>query len=264
MPEKPFAEPLTELPLWYRAAHTKDFPIWETRDKLDGYLPLQLGYPRKFANGQEYFLAKNGATKLKAGYYVETSITAIEEDTLTEVVELGDNRATIEVGTTTVTKDQFAGGFLQVKDHTGKGHNYAIRGNTAGGGTAGDTITVYLGIEVPVALDKTSDIQIVTSPWNNLVEGTGAETDSGHHVARGIPSIEVEANYYFWLQGRGPGLAIAQTAINVSVNVPQSLRPGTNGRLNLVSAHPDQAVATMLDPNAVVADEAFYVDMHFV
>ena len=131
----PFAERLTEPNVWYREAHHLDFPVMETRETLgDKNLPIVLGYPTKWDRGKEFRLAKNGAVILKPGYYVETRlITAVLEDTITKVIEIG-NQATFETPSgTTVTEDQFQGGFYQVRDHTGKGHSFPIAGNTAGG-----------------------------------------------------------------------------------------------------------------------------------
>ena len=271
MGTRPLAEPLTELPQWIRPAHQFDFPIWETQTKQQVRLPHQLGYPRKFVDGSEWYLAKNGGTILQPGYYVETVITAIAETDITKPIEIADSRVTFEVPAgTTVSKDQFEGGYYMVKDGTGKGLNMPIKGNTASpdGATAAHTINIYLGVQCPVDLDTTTDVQIVTSPWNNMRLGSGPSA-GGNAIARGIPPIVIPANEYFWIQGRGPGLAFSQTAKTLN-NESVALRPGTGGQL--IAANPtadatdggQPVVAHLLDPAAVAAGEAIYVDMFFV
>ena len=263
MAKRQFVTPLRELEQWYRPRHQFDFPIWETKDEIR--LPHVVGYPRMFVDGSVWRLGQNGATaaELLPGYYVESVITVIAEDTITEAVGVLEDRATITVGTTAVTADQFQGGYLQVKDHTGKGYNFPIVGNTEGGGTAGDTITVYLGIELPVALDTTTDVQIVSSPYRNLRLGSASEGTNNGAQPRGIPATNVAASEYFWYQEKGPGIGFANAAIAVA-DLPWALIAHADGKLiPNTAALFARPVATLLDPNVVADEEAIYVMMDF-
>ena len=200
------------------------------------------------------------------GYYVESPITAIEETTITTVIEIGQNQATFQTPSgTIVTEDQFQGGFYQVKDHTGEGHSFPIAGNTAGGKTgATDTIQIYLAVDTPVEIGTTADVQIVTSKWNNLILGTATEASTANNVARGIPPVQVEAEYYFWLQETGPGLGFAGEAITSLAIWGMPLTAADDGKFDLSDTTDLQRpVAMLLDPNTVTLNEAIYIDMCF-
>lgn len=263
MATQQFVTPLKELQEVWRPRHTMHFPIWETRKEVE--LPHALGFPKVFVNGQEFVLAKNGSTALKAGLYVESVITKITEDTITKKANVLADQVTVTVGTTTVTKDQFTGGYLLVTDNTDtdvEGHTFPIKGNDAGGGTANDTIIVRLATELPIELDTSTDIAIYTSPYNNLILGTGGESTTSGNSPRGIPHVEVEANYYFWLQTKRMGAAKIEGAITVDTEA-QGLKAAADGKLSVVAAHTDITVATLAE-TAAVADEGWaLVDMNF-
>ena len=255
-----FVTPLTELAEVWRPRHQFYFPIWETREKVE--LPHALGFPRVFVNGSEFVLAKNGATALTAGLYVESAITRITETNITKAVGVLSEQITVEVGTTAVTENQFQGGYLIITGGAAAaiGHTFPIKGNSAGGGTAEDTIVVRLAVEMPIELDITTDIAIYTSPYANLVRG--ASTSTPGNAARGIPPVAVEANYYFFLQKKRFGAASIEGAITVDSEA-QALKPGPDGQLSVASALGNSVVATLLE-TADVADEGWaLVDMNF-
>ena len=251
-----FVTPIPESEQWFRPRHQHVWPIWETRDTLEN-LPHVIGFPKHFANQESFILVKNGATKLEPAETVEAAVTIIEEITLTEIVGKTDTQLPITVGTTTVTEDQFADGNLQIKDHTGKGHQIAIAGNDAGGGTAADTVNVYLAHRLPVDLDLTTDVQIVTSWLKNVIKATGPTK-----IVLGIPRIEVPPNYYFWLQYSGPALAIAGAAITAPTDGHVALTAGTtDGTLisRASTAGMRQIVALLNETSNVVSGELMNV-----
>lgn len=258
MNSQEFVTPYNELPQFFRPRHQLVWPLWDTRDKLEP--PWQIGFPKGFANRQWFCLAQNGDTKLLPGEGVESVITAISEDTITEAVGKLETVVPITVGTTTVAENLFQDGFLQIKDHAGKGYNFQIKENEAGGGSAGDTIKIFLAHHLPIELDLTSDVQIVTSPFRNLRKSRGAG-----NKFMGIPPTEVDPNNYFWLQFEGPALAIAGETIVANRGTvwlaPDSQTEATNrGR---VVAHPATAgvdvIGYRLDPNAVLDGGVFSI-----
>lgn len=247
-----FVTPIGELPNAFRPRHQKVWPIWETREKLEQ--PWWIGFPKWFINGQLYVLARNGGTKLNAWETVEVPITAIAETDITKAVEVLASQIIVEVGTTTVTEDQFSDGLLQVTGGLGAGLTLALKGNAAGGGTAGDTIVVYTGHEFPIALDTTSDIKISTSKFRNLRKSTGA----GEKVV-GAPAVDVEPSEYFWLHKQGPGSAYAGASITGSTAANVELVADTGNDSGQLTPKTDaldgnQVVAHLIDPTATIAD----------
>ena len=257
-----FVTPLTELAEVWRPRHQMYFPIWETREKIS--LPQSLGFPRVFVNGEEFVLAKNGATALKPGLYVESVITRITETNITKAVGVLSEQITVEVGTTTVTENQFQDGYLLITGGAADviGHRFPIKGNSAGGGTAADTITVRLAVEMPIALNLTTDIAIYTSPYANLVIGSAGTASTLGNSPRGIPCVAVEANYYFWAQKKRFGIAQINGVFTVDTE-SQSLKAGPGGQLSPVGAHVDVEVATLLETVDVADGGWALVDMDF-
>ena len=105
---------------------------------------------------------------------------------------------------------------------------------------------------LPIALDTTSDVRVITSRHRNLRVGTGAG-----ELAVGFVPIAVPADDYFWLVKEGPTAAIAGEAIATSTAVLVDLRPSTGGKVGLRNAANDegtQLVASFAQNNAAAAD----------
>ena len=250
MPAREFAEPLSEMEQIFRPRHQDAWPIWETREELKQ--PWVVGFPKIFVNGEWYRIMQNGATAITAANrLLETTIYAISETNLTKSVDKLESSITVEVGTTAVTENRFAGGRLQVKSGTGVAYDFPIVGNTAGGGTALDTIQVYV-TEMPIELDTTTDIQIITSPYRNIRLGVG----SGE-VSVGANPTTVEANHYFWGKHRGAAIGQAGGAMTGSDSGHVELSAGADGKYITHPASASQTVGYLNDP-ATVADEEYF------
>ena len=265
MPDQQLEEKIHEIEQIYRPRHQDQWPIWETRDELKQ--PWSLGFPKMFVDGSWYRLAKNGGTAVTvANRLLEGVITTIEDTNLPKAVDQFENIVEIAVGTTQVTENQFQDGYLQIKGGTGVGYNLLIAENEAGGGTAGDTIKIYLAHELPVALSTTTDVQIITNPNKNLRVATG----SGE-VARGTNPTTVEANYYFWKQHRGVTVGQAGAALAASTADVVALMASTDaGKFEPMPGTVSSSDATNLgkqivghkiDSNAVANDEYFALEL---
>ena len=254
MPERQFTTPLDELPSIYRPQHTVDFPIWEYKKRAEVNLPLRPGYLREFVDGTKYVLAQNGAVELNPAEYVESVITRINETNITKAARILSNRVVVEVGTTSVEENDFAGGDLFVVGGTGAGHRFPINGNTEGGGTAADTIIVYLAVQLPLALALDSDVSIYSSPYRNMQQGTGVLP------ARGIPNITVPADMMFFLQKSGRGMAKMGGTVAAT---HQSLIGAADGELVISTTGFDAIVAEHIDPTAGSDGNYSLVDMDF-
>ena len=251
MPAREFAEPLNEMEQIFRPRHQDHWPIWETREELKQ--PWVVGFPKIFVTGEWYRIMQNGGTAIAfANQLLETVITAFYEVNITKSVDKLESSVTVEVGTTTVTENQFAGGRLQVKSGTGVAYDFPIVGNTAGGGTALDTIQVYV-TEMPIELDTTTDIQIITSPYRNIRVATA----SGERAVGACPTT-IEADAYFWGKFRGDSIGQASGAMAASSAATIALAPGDEGTyITHTGGAGIQHVGVKMDPNAVVNNEYF-------
>lgn len=239
-----------ELPQIFSPRLQWDFPMWETRDKLNQ--PHRLGFPKHFVDGTVAVLAKNGGVQLNPGVYAEAPFTAITDTNLVRKVRLGRSEIPIVTGATAVAKDLYQDGRLIVFGGTGAGLSFPVIGNSEGaGGDAADETIIAIGGSLPIELDTTSDVRVVSSRYRNLRQGTGAG-----ELAVGFIPIIIPPNEYFWLIKTGPASGIAGEAITVSTVAQMDLMPGGSGRLMLRNAAADegsQIIATFADQVSAVA-----------
>ena len=246
-----------ELPQIFRPRHQWDFPMWETRDEIKQ--PHRLGFPKFYVDGVKVVLAKNGSVALSPGVYAETVFSSFTETNLSKVTNIRDDKVTMVSGNSDVAKDLFKDGRLIITGGTGVGHSFPVTGNSEGAGDAAtDETIIYLGAQLPVALDLTSDARVITSRYRNLRVGT-----SSGELAVGFIPIGVPANDYFWLVEQGPTAAIAQEAITASNGPQVDLRPsGTGGKLGLRNATTDegtQLIASFAQNVNAAADDYIQV-----
>jgi len=140
--------------------------------------------------------AKAGSSALTAGLLVGAPCTLTSEDTVTVAHPIGTTVVTVTAAS--VSADDFAEGYLVVDEGTGAGETYKIKSNTA---TSGGTIqvTLYDGLKTAWSTSDT-DVTLIPSPYNGLIV---CPTD-GIIMPVGVPLIDVTANYYFWVQVKGP------------------------------------------------------------
>lgn len=102
-----------------------------------------------------------------------------------------------------VTQNQYAGGFLVIYTGTGSGYSYRIKSNTA---TSGGTITVVLYDGLAVATDTTAVGALIKQKYSLVIEGTASLNPIGVAcVATSASTAGV--TQYFWVQTRGIGVA---------------------------------------------------------
>lgn len=129
-------------------------------------------------------------------------------------VAVGSTVVTVAVGATAVTADQYAGGYLVVRDGTGKGQCLRINGNTSSAGST--DITVSLADPVATAL-STSDTKVdLTNPFYGVVASTTLAQ------AVGVAPVTMAAGYYGWVQTQGIASVLADGIITKGYAVVQS------------------------------------------
>lgn len=193
-----------------------------------------VGVLRILQDGRKFRYAKCGATGIAAGK--ATAAAAIDGDVMNEACAsahaIGDYVITETITSTTCAQDYFAGGYLQINDGTGEGHQYKIASSTAV--AAGTSITITLEEPLRVALvATTSEFTLVHSPWMAVVETTDEE-----NVFAGVTPIAVTAAYYFWAQTGGVCCCLSEASAAYGVGTVMTLS-ASSGAL--------QAVATPLD-----------------
>jgi hypothetical protein len=169
------------------------------------YAPV--GTRFEFGDGRVFHYALNGAVALAAGKMNEGVAPSADHLKCAVAAAVSVGAVSISLilnGSTVVTQNQYAGGFLNIGNGTGSGFTtYKIRDHLAG--TAGATVVFNLFDPVQVALTATGPTMYGTltqNPWNNVVIAPAGAAQAQMPV--GVNLVAVTAAYYFWLQTWGP------------------------------------------------------------
>lgn len=107
----------------------------------------------------------------------------------------------IEITMSSVTANQFAGGYFIVEDGSGKGYSYRIKGNTATGTPATATFRMELYEPIKSNLSDDSDCTITPCLWNDLVV---ADQQTTNVMAAGVScSTTTSDKPYGWFCTKG-------------------------------------------------------------
>jgi hypothetical protein len=200
----------------------------------------ELGALRILRDGRKFRYAKAGASALGAGKLtVSAAIGAdVMDEASTAVHAIGDTVFSETITSATYVENYFAGGYLQINDGTGEGHQYKIISSTAV--TAGTSIILQLDEPIRVATAATSATMftIVHSPWRATVESATLGCPVG------ITPMAVTAAYYYWAQTGGPAIALSANTDAAGMALHQSTTTaGALAGLDVGSYYPQVAVA---------------------
>jgi hypothetical protein len=116
---------------------TNQFTVWlsegDQRKSTAQPGPHALGTQGAMEDGRLFRYVRNGASAMAPGKVYQRTVAGANFDELAIPSAHAAGSTTISVtnGATTVTKDQFKGGWLSVEDDAGEGYNYLIAGNDA-------------------------------------------------------------------------------------------------------------------------------------
>ena len=195
-------------------------------------------------DGRVFYYAKNSSAAIPpAGKIVDgiAAVAAHDMDCAAAAASAGATSFTS--GTSlTVTKDQYADGYVIFNDGPAQGEVYRINSNTAVSGATGLEITIDEPDGLRTALTTSSLFGLVYPPYKDvkIIDGDGTMTTG----PLGVNPIPVTASYYFWLQTAGVSSVLSGAAVAVvgdAVGVSQA--SGESGAFDLwdVSANEDTA-----------------------
>lgn len=157
----------------------------------------EVGTKRVLKDGREFFYAKAGASGISAGkLQMPAAIAADVTNKAAVAAAVGTQVLTLTIGSATYAADYFKGGYLQINDAAGEGHQYEIESNTAV--AAGTSISVTLSDGIRVALTTASEFTLVHNPYMATIESATEE-----NTPLGVAPVAVTAAYYYWCQAKG-------------------------------------------------------------
>jgi len=161
----------------------------------------------------------------------------------TSLVAVGSQQVVVSVGATAATQDQYADGYLVVRDGTGKGQLLQIAGNTAVS-SSGGAVTVTLQDPLLLALSTADSKVDLISPWAGVVASTTLSE------AVGVPLVTLAASEYGWVQTKGPASVLADGIITKGYAAVQSTSVAGALMISAASAATSQTAA--IAPEATV------------
>lgn len=184
------------------------------------------------------FLVQQASSSAFAGLVVGTvqpANTAFynAENNVNSATTKGSVSFNVINGSTAITADQFAGGFVQVLTSSataGTGPvSFKLQGNTSA--AANGNVTLYLAdaLNVPYTLKGGTDkVNLVPCPWANVVATTVLGAPAGVLTAQ-VPNSS-SAGYAAWVQIQGEAVAIGD-ATSAILGGPVSQSTTTSGDL---------------------------------
>jgi hypothetical protein len=209
-----------------------------------------LGCVRKLADGREFVYAKMGATVANQGslYQGEAFVVANAGNlAVTANAAKGERAISFTLGNTDIltVANEGAEGYIHVSGANladGGGHAYKIKNHAAIVANANGTVYLYDKIRANIAA-ATSKISITKNPYKDVVKTTG--TDATGAIA-GVATSNVTANYFCWLQKRGPcAMEVCGTFI-----VGDVVTPGANDGSAGISAANQVPIGSVMANNA--------------
>lgn len=133
----------------------------------------QIGQRFSTADGREVVLVANGATALAAGVLVQGPAIVAGHQTLAMTVPTtapataGTFLVSVTNGSTVINQNQYAGGYMIIKDGTGIGQTLRIASHP--GGLASVACVFTLEDAIVTTLDATSIVNLIANFYGNVI-----------------------------------------------------------------------------------------------
>jgi len=186
-----------------------------------------LGTRWDLADGRKFIYAKNGAVALLAGVAVQAEAPDAAHDELTISYTTAVKAATdviITLGASAVLANAYAEGYLRLNKGTLQGGLYKIKSHAANAGSLALTLKLYDELRVTLTDEEGS---LVKHPCKDVIVHPAPNTT----VIVGVTLCAVTANYYAWLQVKGPAAVLMEGTPVIG----QGLKPSatTDGALTV-------------------------------
>lgn len=189
-------------------------------------------------DGRFFRYAKAGATALDPGKLcvAATQVTDDENIAVAAAAAVGATQVTVTLGSSAVTANQYANGYLVVNDAAGEGTAYLISGHPAASAAA--SLVVTLKESVRVALTTSSQVTLAKNLWQDIVISATDQADK----AVGVPNVAIAASEYGWVQTKGMCAVLADEAVTAGLAL--TIGTGVAGAVEAADLVGEQIVGT--------------------
>ena len=165
-----------------------------------------LGSAMQFADGRRFRYAKAAGTAIATAKLCQQTLNDANFDELVVPTAraAGSRQVTLTTGSTAVTVDQLADGWLVVEDDAGEGYLYTVKSNAAAATTA--TLTVDLYEELQVAWTTNTTVGIFVNPYAATIIHPSPATA----LLTGWTVVAHAASAFGWLATWGPTIALVE------------------------------------------------------
>lgn len=174
-----------------------------------------LGCLATTGDGRYFRYVIAGAVALVPGKLQQSSAEVTANENLTAVAAAIGATTLVSTSTVTVTANQYTGGYAIITTGTGAGYQYQI-GTHAAFTSAAPTLNLV--DPILVAIDTSSRIDLVASPYMNVIVNPTTATSS----IVGVAVAPTPISFYGWLQTKGPATVLAQGTVTVGTEVAAS------------------------------------------
>ena len=172
---------------------------------------LPLGIRGILPDGREFVHAKAAATLGIGTHVVQKAVAGTSVNVVAGAsAAIGATTVVLTMPATTLitVANQYADGYLATNDATGEGYTYKIKTSNTAAASGTATFTLEPNDAIKVALvSGTSECTIRENEFYNVLARAAGTTAVG--IPAGVPQVPVSADYYCWLQRRGPATLLA-------------------------------------------------------
>ncbi len=150
-------------------------------------------------DGRKYRYCRAGSADLAVGLLAVAATQEAQHsnESVQASADVGDKKVSLTLGSTAVTANEYADGYLVINDAAGEGRAYLINGHPAA--DLSTTLVVNLDETISVALTTSSEYSLVKNPWADAVIAVTDQLD----MPVGIPNVTITLAQFGWIQTGG-------------------------------------------------------------
>lgn len=202
-----------------------------------------LGQRGNTPDGRVFRYAKNSSAALTTSGNLLDGIALIAAHDMdvpcTGSTAAGSLTLSLEVPTTDLTLNQYAGGYVIVNDGPAIGEVYRIASHPVHDASDDNTVVITLDEPTVTATTTSTLVGLVYSPYIDVkvIDGDGTRTTK----VLGVNPMPVTASYYFWIQTSGISSVLAGAVVGiVGDGLKLSQASGESGAADLFDTSTNQ------------------------